>query len=55
MIKEGDLPTLNQLVKILEDSFERLEKSYKNKNSEEFNKSKSLIVQTERRISHILK
>ena len=55
MIKGEDLPTLNQLVKTLEDSFDRLENAYIKKDSESFNKLKGLIVQTQRRISQVLR
>jgi hypothetical protein len=55
MIKKEDLPTLSQLVKVLEDSYDRLERAYRNKDSESFNKLKGMIVQTERRILQMLR
>lgn len=55
MIKESDIPVLNQLVKALEDSFDRLEIAYRKRDPENFNKLKKIVVQTQRKISEIIK
>ncbi len=55
MLREGDVSLLNQLVKVLEDSIVRLEEAYNKKDSESFNKLKGTIVQTQRKISGIVR
>jgi hypothetical protein len=54
MIKESDISFLNQFVKTLEDSFNKLEKAYNKKDSENFNKLKKIIVQTQGKISEVI-
>jgi hypothetical protein len=53
MIKEGNISLLNQLVETLESSFEKFKKAYDKKDSENFNKQKKIIIQTQRKISEI--
>ena len=53
MINEGDVSLLNQLVSALEDAFARFETAYEKKDSENFNKLKRILIQTQRRISEI--
>lgn len=55
MIKESDISFLNQLVKTLEDSFNKLEKAYNKKDSENFNKLKKIVVQTQGKILEVIK
>lgn len=55
MIKESDIPLLNQLVKTLEDAFEKFEIAYQNKNAGDFNKLKVIIIKTQKRISQIIR
>ncbi len=54
MIKEGDIPALNQLTKEAEDSYEKLKEAYEKKDSETFNIMKKNIIQAQRKISQIL-
>ncbi len=53
MIKEENISAISQSIKILEDAFDGLEKAYREKDSEKFNKFKRIIIQTQRRISAI--
>ncbi len=53
MIKEGNIPLLSPLVKTLESSFEEFKRAYEKKDSENFNKLKKIIIQTQRKISEI--
>ena len=53
MIKEDNIPILNQLIGTLESSFEEFKRAYNEKDSENFNKSKKIIIQTQRKISEI--
>jgi len=55
MIKEGDISLINQLMRTLEDAFDGLEKAYREKDSENFNKFKRIIIQMQRRISVLIK
>jgi len=55
MIKGGNIWLLNQLIETLESSFEEFEKAYNKKNSENFNKFKKIIIQTQRKIFEITK
>ena len=50
MIKGGNIWLLNQLIETLESSFEEFEKAYNKKDSENFNKLKKVIIQTQRKI-----
>ena len=53
MIKEDNISLLNQLVGTLESSFEKFKKAHDKKDSENFNKQKKIIIQTQRKISEI--
>ena len=53
MIKEDNISLLNQLVGTLESSFEEFKKAHEKKDSENFNKQKKIIIQTQRKISEI--
>jgi len=53
MIKEENILLLNQFVGTLESSFEELKRTYDEKDSENFNKLKKIIIQTQRKISEI--
>lgn len=53
MIKEDNISLLNQLVETLESSFEEFKRAYEKKDSENFNKQKKIIIQTQRKISEI--
>ena len=53
MIKEDNISLLNQLVKTLESSFKEFKRTYEKKDSENFNKLKKIIIQTQRKISEI--
>lgn len=53
MIKEDDISLLNKLVETLESSFEKFEKSYEKKDSENFNKIKKIIIQKQKKILEI--
>ncbi len=55
MIKEGNIPLLNQLVGTLESSFEEFKKACEKKDAENFNRLKKIIIQTQRKISEIAK
>jgi len=53
MVKKEDIQTLNQLLDSLEMSLSELERAYEKKDSENFNKLKKIIIQTQRKISEI--
>ena len=53
MIKEGDISLLKQLVETLESSFEKFKRAHDRKDSENFNESKKIIIQTQRKIFEI--
>jgi hypothetical protein len=53
MIKEDNISLLNRLVETLESSFEKFKKAYDKKDSENFNKQKKILIQTQRKISEI--
>lgn len=55
LMKTGDVEFLNQLAASLEEAQERLESSYKSGNVEEFNKSKKIVLEIQRRILRVLK
>jgi len=55
MIKKEDIPFLNQLVKALEESGLKLEKSYEKKDYENFNKSKKFMLKIQKQISEMIK
>jgi hypothetical protein len=55
MIKEDDISLLNQLVETLESSFEKFKRAYEKKDSENFNKIKKILIQTQRKILEIAK
>ena len=52
---EEEISSLNQLVKTLEDSFEKLKKAYEKQDPENFNRSKAILIQTQRRIFEVAK
>jgi len=52
--EEEQISLLNQLIKALEDSFEKLNKAYEKKDPENFNKAKAILVQTQRRIFEVV-
>ncbi|MBS3086893.1 hypothetical protein J4422_04290 [Candidatus Pacearchaeota archaeon] len=52
---EEEISNLNQLVKTLEDSFEKLKKAYEKQDPENFNRSKAILIQTQRRIFEVAK
>jgi len=51
MLKEGDIPILNQIIKSLEESFNRMEEAQRKKDPEKFNEAKKLLLQTQKRLS----
>ena len=55
MIKEGEILLLNQLAKILEETQMRMEEAYEKRDYENFEKAKKEILQTQRKISEIVK
>ncbi len=55
MIKQEDIPFLNQLVKSLEETELKLEKAYEKKDQEHFNKSKKFMLQIQKQIFEIIK
>ena len=55
IFKEEDILFLNQLVKTLEELELKLEDNYNQKDYENFNKSKKLILEIQRKISEIVK
>ena len=54
MIKKEDVMFLNQLVNTLEEAGLKLEESYNEKNYEDFNNMKKLIMQIQNKISGVL-
>lgn len=54
-MKKGDVPTLIQLVRTLEQLETTLEESYGKKDAENFNKSKNSMLKIQKQISRILK
>jgi len=54
MIKKGDISVLNQLIKELENSYEKLKEAYEKKDSKTFNSMKKNIIQAQRKISEIV-
>ena len=55
IIEEKEIATLNQLVKNLEDSFEKLNKAYEKKDAEGFNRLRGEVIQTQRMISEVVR
>ncbi len=53
-MEKEDVLILNQLVLSIDDNFEMLKKSYEDKDTERFNKSKKFILQAQKEISKIL-
>jgi len=51
MMKNEEVAFLNQLIKTLEESALELEKAYKQKDYDKFNKMKILIAQIQKKIS----
>ena len=54
MIKKEDLMFLNQLVKTLEEAELKLEEAYDEKNYEDFNNVKKLMINVQKKISEVL-
>ncbi|MFH1607815.1 MAG: hypothetical protein ABIA78_01655 [archaeon] len=54
MKKQVDYAVLDQLLKSLEEAVAELESSYKNKNYENFNKSKKLLLNVQVKISEVI-
>jgi len=54
-MKAEDISSLNQLVRILEDSSRRLKKAYQEKDTQNFNKLKKIIFQAQNIIFDIVK
>ena len=54
-MKKGDITTLNQLVKTLEQLESKLEEDYQKKDSENFNNSKKRMLEIQKQISKIIK
>jgi len=54
MIKKEDIMFLNQLVHTLEEAELKLEESYNEKNYENFNNMKKLIMEIQNKISGVL-
>jgi len=54
MIKKGDISVLNQLIKEIENSYEKMKEAYEKKDSKTFNSMKKNIIQAQRRISQIV-
>ena len=50
-MKEGDIPALSQLIKTLEQTEPKLEKSYGEKDVENFNNAKKLMIKIQNQIS----
>jgi len=50
MIKGENISFLSQLIETLESSFEEFEKTYENRNSQNFNKIKKKIIETQKTI-----
>lgn len=42
--------SLNQVMKTLEDAFEKMEKAYQENDAEDFNKAKIILLQTQRKL-----
>ena len=54
-MKEGDIPALSQLIKTLEETEAKLEKSYGEKDAESFNSVKKLMIKVQNQISKMIK
>ena len=54
-MKKEDISFLSQLVNSLEDAELKLEKAYKSKDAEEFNKIKKFMLDIQKQISGILR
>jgi len=54
MIKKEDVSALNQIIKDLENFYEKLKEAYEKKDSGTFNIMKKKIIQAQRKISQIL-
>lgn len=53
-MKKEEIPFLNQLVDSLEEAKQELEKNYKKKDIEKFNKSKKMILEIQEKIDAIV-
>ena len=54
-MKDGDIPALSQLIKTLEQTEPKLEKSYNEKDAESFNNAKKLMIKIQNQISKMIK
>ncbi len=54
-MEKEDIVFLSQLIKSLEDSEKKLEKAYEKKDSDEFNKSKKIMINIQGEISKLTK
>lgn len=54
-MKVDDIDFINQLVKSLEDSEEKLEEAYKQGDSEAFNNTKKLMLKIQSQLKEVLK
>ena len=54
-MKKEEILFLNQMIKSLEESEEKLEESYKKRNYEDFNKTKKVMLRIQEEISKIIK
>ncbi len=55
MIKEENILFLNQLIETLESSLEKFKTAYDKKDSENFNKIKKTLIETQKTILEIMK
>ncbi len=53
--KEEDLSVLNQLIKSMDESKEKLEKAYDKRDHDKFNKTKKFMLEIQKKISEVLK
>ena len=55
MVKKEEIPTLNQLIKSLEDALVGLEDSYEKKDFSRFNDSKKFMLNIQKKIVEVIK
>lgn len=53
-MKREDNVFLNQLVSSLEEAYEKMERAYEKRDSENFNKMKKIMIKLQKEISDIL-
>jgi len=54
MVKESDIPVLDNLIRGLEAAFVKMKKAYAEGNSGEFNKSKKEIIQAQKKVMEVV-